>query len=121
MRCDEAATTLTELAEGAAPSSDAAARHIGRCLRCQAQLAQHRRVRRSMTALRARTVEPAPGLLAEILAALDAMGEPDTRPGWRRHLLAYALAGTAAGAATAAGAVVLVARSRRTPRLAPAS
>jgi alkylhydroperoxidase family enzyme len=114
VRCDDASKVLTELAEGGEPSSDKAARHIGRCLRCQAQLAQHRRVRRSMGLMRDRTVEPAPGLLGDILASLEAMGEhPPGSPARRRHLVAYAAALTAATAAGAAGFFVLTSRGRR--------
>jgi ferric-dicitrate binding protein FerR (iron transport regulator) len=120
VRCDDAATTLTELAEGLEPSSDAAARHIARCLRCQAQLAQHRRVRRSMRALRSRTVEPGPGLLGDILASLEAMADHDHAAGSRRRrLVAAAAAGAGAALAAGLGVFVLVGRARRGALTAP--
>ena len=70
--------------------------HVEQCLRCQAELVQHRRVLRAMRSLRHEVLEPAPGLLPDLLAALEeagsamrsapcstATGRP-TSAGWRR-------------------------------------
>lgn len=112
IRCDRATRTVSLLADGVEVPDDATTRHIGRCLRCQAELAQLRRVRRSLASLRERTVEPAPGLLGEILTVLDDAAEAGARRSGR-HVVAYVLAVSAAGAAGAAGAVVLATRRRR--------
>jgi hypothetical protein len=125
VRCDRAADTLGLLVEhdGRAPASrsgdgmdPAALAHIERCLRCQAQLAQHRKLRRNMARLRTERVVTSPDLVDQVLAAVAAAGTPDARGAWARHRAAYVAAATAA---TAAGAVLLASRSRRT-RLAPA-
>jgi hypothetical protein len=99
--------------------SAAAARHVERCLRCQAELAQHRRIRRSMAQLRSTFVEPDPQLLVDIFESLaDAGRVRAERSSQHRQRVAYlAAAATAATAAGAAG-VLLASRSRRT-RLSP--
>ncbi|MFN8034996.1 MAG: hypothetical protein U0V73_03595 [Acidimicrobiia bacterium] len=123
MRCEDLTGVISELAEPGSPpalSSEARA-HVEGCLRCQTEVAKYRRLYRGLRHLRARYIEPAPGVLAETLAALESAGE-------RRALqsvlsgrrLAYA--GAIGGAALAAGAaatVVLFARSRhRADRIA---
>lgn len=115
MRCDQAAPTLVEMVDGA-DGTGAAARHVERCLRCQAELAQHRRIRRSMAQLRSTFVEPDPQLLVDILESLSDAGRARAeRSSQHRQRVAYlAAAATAAGAA----GVLLASRSRRT-RLSP--
>ena len=75
---------------------------------------QHRRILRTMRALRTELLEPGPGLLAEILAGVEAAGERHavrSLLGGRRG--AY-LGGLAAATAAGAGAaIVLASRSRR--------
>ncbi len=116
MRCDDAAGTLADLVDGLAPRDDAAAAHIGRCLRCQAELAQHSRMRRAAVQLRVQLADPGPDLLEEVLAAIGTAGQGRTgRSALHRHRAAYVAAATAA---TAAGAVLLASRTRRT-RLSP--
>jgi hypothetical protein len=119
VRCDDAARTLAELVDGAEVSPDARTAHIERCLRCQAELAQHRRIRRSMAQLRSTFVEPDPQLLVDIFESLaDAGRVRAERSSQHRQRVAYlAAAATAATAAGAAG-VLLASRSRRT-RLSP--
>lgn len=112
IRCDRAVRTLSLMADGVDVPADATTRHISRCLRCQAELAQLRRVRRSLASLRGYTEEPAPGLVGEILAVLDDAADVGARRSGR-HLVAYVLAASAAGAAGAAGAVVIATRRRR--------
>jgi hypothetical protein len=116
VRCDQAAPTLVEMADGADVGTGAAARHVERCLRCQAELAQHRRIRRSLAQLRSQFIEPDPRLLVEILESLaDAGRDRAERSSQHRQRVAYlAAAATAAGAA----GVLLASRSRRT-RLSP--
>ncbi len=117
MRCRRAESTLTLLAEGVEVEPGDATRHIARCLRCQAELAQHRRVRRTMRSLAGRTEEPAPSLLADILSELDGGDRPDVAAagaGRARRILVVAGA-TVLTAAGATGAVVWTTRSRRVP------
>ena len=108
MRCDELSDDLAAAAEGSALLGRNERRHVERCLRCQAELVQYRRLLRTMRAMRTEVLEPAPGVLAEILANLEAAGErhadplDDLRATGRRTSAACAAA-TAAGAA---GAIV---------------
>jgi anti-sigma factor RsiW len=113
MRCDEITPLLPALVDGE-PMDVEADKHIETCLRCQAELARYRRLLRTLSLLRARYVEPTPGLLGDTLAAITDAAES----GVRRTLLSgrrLAYAGAIGGGALAAGATaaVLIARSRR--------
>jgi len=88
-------------------------RHVETCLRCQAELVQYRKLLRNLHQLRTELIEPAPGLLPEILASLGEASE--------RRAMGFLLTGrraayvggiAAATAAGAAGAIVLTARVR---------
>ena len=118
MRCEDVSKALPEIVDGAATADLALRRHVDTCLRCQAELAQYRRVLRSLHQLRTEVLEPAPGLLSDILARVEEAGE---RRALRSLLtgrrVAYAGAIAAAGAAGAVGAVLL-ARHRRVPTAA---
>lgn len=114
MLCDDLVDALAAAADGT-PISDRAARsHVESCLRCQAELVQHRRILRTMRALRTEVLLPGPGLLAEILAGVEEAGERHavrSLLGGRRG--AY-LGGLAAAATAGAGAAIVIAtRSRR--------
>lgn len=115
--CDDVADALPAIVDGAQVADLEVQRHIGACLRCQAELVQYRKVLRVLHELRTEVLEPSPGLVPDLLAALEAAGE-------RRaihHLLngrrvAY-VGGIAAATAGAAGAI-LASRARRRVRLA---
>jgi anti-sigma factor RsiW len=101
-----------------------ASRHVGSCLRCQAELAQYRRLLRTLRQLRDEPVLVPPDLPALVYARLDTWsgrtgaGRPGgvlAGPWTRRVAYAGALAATAAGAA---GAIALVATRSRRVRLA---
>ena len=79
MRCDELADLLPAVADGTAVADRAARRHVERCLRCQAELVQYRKLLRALHTLRTEVLEPAPGLLPEILA-YDRGGRRAPRP-----------------------------------------
>jgi anti-sigma factor RsiW len=115
VRCDEVARILPEAVENGVAVDPSVQRHIETCLRCQAELARYRKMLRGLQLLRTRFLEPAPGLLAQTLAALEEVGEREARRAiLNGRRLAYA--GAIGGAAVAAGAaatVVIVARSRR--------
>ncbi len=124
MRCDDVAPLLAGVVDGSALLDRRAARHVGSCLRCQAELAQYRRLLRTLGQLRYEPVAVPADLPAAVLAHLDA--HPSVA-GWRdaaiaergrrarRVAYAGALAATAAGAA---GAIALVATRSRRVRLA---
>jgi anti-sigma factor RsiW len=86
--------------------------HVAQCLRCQAEMAGYRRLRRSMRSLAQSPVPFDPTLEHEILLALD---RHDGR--LSRRVPGYAAA-TLGGLAAAAGVIALATRQRRGPRLA---
>jgi len=114
VRCEDLDGCLAGAADGSLDLDGAARRHVEQCLRCQAELVQYRKVLRALRSLRTDRLEPAPGLLPEILATIEEAGE-------RRALrslvsgrrVAYLGGLAAATAAGAAGAIVLGSRNRR--------
>jgi hypothetical protein len=84
--------------------------HVNRCLRCQAELAQYRRLRRAARSLEQERWVPPPDLLDAILAGLERAGDRTAARTRRAIALAGGMAATAAGAA--AGAVLLTRRAR---------
>ena len=114
MRCDQVADRLPAAAEGVEELDPAARRHVERCLRCQADAVQYRKVLRAMRALRTEVLVPAPGLVPEILATISEAGERQAVRSLLRGRRAAYLGGLAAATAAAgAGAVVLTIRNRR--------
>jgi anti-sigma factor RsiW len=118
--CASVAAALPGLVDDVEVADLELRRHIETCLRCQAGLAQYRKVVRALHQMRSELREPAPGLLPDILAALEAAGERGAMKflltGRRAAYLGGIAAATAAGAA---GAIVLA--SRRHRRVAVAS
>ena len=118
MQCDAVVDLLPDVADGSVLLDRTARRHVDSCLRCQAELVQYRKVLRMLHELRTEVLEPAPGLVPEVLAAIGAAGE-------RRaihHLLngrrvAY-VGGIAAATAAGAAGAILASRARRRVRLA---
>ncbi len=119
MRCEDLADALAGVAEGGELRDRRSRRHVEGCLRCQAELAQHRKLLKALRTLRTEVLVPAPGLVAEVLASLEEAGE--------RHAVRSLLAGrrvayvggvAVASAAAAAGlglAWVLANRSKGGP------
>jgi 3-methyladenine DNA glycosylase/8-oxoguanine DNA glycosylase len=120
--CEPVAEALPAIVDGLAVADLDLRRHVDVCLRCQAELAQYRKLLRALHQLRTEVLEPAPGLLPDILASLEAAGER----GAMRFLLtgrraAYLGGIAAATAAGAAGAIVLATRVRHRNKLRLAS
>lgn len=114
MRCDRVQSRLAEVASGDVLLLPDEQAHVERCLRCQAELVQHRRVRQTMRALRDNGVEPAPGVLRDVLSALADAGENGAVAAVRRsHRAAYVAGVAAVTAAGAVGAALLASRWRR--------
>ena len=115
MRCEELAEVLPGVADGTTIADRAARRHVDRCLRCQAELVQYRKLLRALHSLRTEVLEPAPGLLPGILASIEAAGERHAlRSMLTGRRVAYAGGIAAATAAGAAGALLYATRTRRT-------
>jgi 3-methyladenine DNA glycosylase/8-oxoguanine DNA glycosylase len=114
MQCEDLTDDLSAAADGLFELRPDARRHVERCLRCQAELVQYRRVLRAMRTMRTEVLEPAPGILAEILANLEEAGERRAiRSLISGHKAAYLGGLAAATAAGAAGAIVFANRARR--------
>jgi hypothetical protein len=113
MRCEELADDLAAAADGSMLLGRNERRHVERCLRCQAEVVQYRKLLRAMHAMRTEVLEPAPGLLSDILANLEAAGERRAiRSILTGHKAAYLGGLAAATAAGAAGAVLYAIRAR---------
>ena len=114
MRCEDLADALSATADGSVLLGRSERRHVEQCLRCQAELVQYRKVLRAMRSMRTDVLEPAPGLLAEVLANLEAAGERRAiRSMIQGHKAAYLGGLAAATAAGAAGAIVFATRVRK--------
>jgi hypothetical protein len=114
MRCDDLTDALSAAAEGSALLGHSERAHVERCLHCQAELVQYRKLLRAMRSMRTEVLEPAPGVLSEILANLEEAGERRAiRSLIAGHRAAYLGGLAAATAAGAAGAIVFASRARR--------
>lgn len=119
VRCDDLTDLLAEVGDRQPFASNviadpAARRHVESCLRCQADLVQYRKLLRALHNLRTEVLEPAPGLLPEILAHLEAAGERHAlRSMLTGRRLAYAGGIAAAATAGAAGAILLASRGKK--------
>jgi hypothetical protein len=114
VRCESLAEVLAEAADGTVRLDRAARRHVDGCLRCQAELVQYRRLLRALHNLRTEVLEPAPGLVSDILAGLGQAGERHAvRSLLSGRRLAYAGGLAAAATAGAAGAILLATRNRK--------
>jgi hypothetical protein len=111
VRCDRLAERLPGVVDGVA-LEPAAAAHLDGCLRCQADVARYRRLRRELAATRHLALQPPPDLLDALDDGLDAARwAPDGSDHRRRAAYLGGLAATAA--AGVGGALVLAVRSRR--------
>jgi hypothetical protein len=119
MRCEQLTDVLSVAAEGSGHLDTPARAHVETCLRCQAEIVQYRKLLRSLRALRLQVLEPAPGLVPEILAYIEEAGE---RRALRELIdgrkVAYFGGLAAATAAGVGGAIVIASRQRRRLRLA---
>jgi anti-sigma factor RsiW len=113
VQCEQVAELLAGAVDGSAVLDVAATQHVSSCLRCQAELAQYRRLLRSLRSLRDSPVFAPADLPALVAARIDAVGRGSPWP--RRVAYAGAVAATAAAGA---GAIALVASRNRRLRLA---
>jgi hypothetical protein len=106
--CEDLSLQLAAVADGSVALPPSEATHVETCLRCQAELAQYRRLLRSLRALRTHTVIPDEDLLVDVLSALRPSASVSRLH--RRNRRAAYLGGIAAATAGAAGALVLASR-----------
>lgn len=116
LTCDAVADELAAAAGGTGVLTPTVRRHVDRCLRCQAEAAQHRKLARALHALGQDPVAPPAGLVDDVLLALDEADHEARVLGHLRHHRAAYLGGLAAGVASVAGVAgaIVLARSRRT-------
>jgi hypothetical protein len=113
-QCERVADDLAAAAGGTGVLGPSVRLHVESCLRCQADLVQYRKLLRALHNLRTEVLEPAPGLLPEILAHLEAAGERHAlRSMLTGRRLAYAGGIAAAATAGAAGAILLASRGKK--------
>jgi len=99
----EELASVDELTVLGGPSRD----HVQQCLRCQAEVAHYRRMRRTLRTLASHPAAVDPGLAHEILFTLD------HEDGRLVHRVPARTAATLGGLAAAAGVIVFAARHRR--------
>ena len=116
MLCEDLAQELPGFIDGSVRLGRHQRRHVDRCLRCQADVAHYRKIVRAMQVLRSEVIEPAPGLLADILLGLEGASVAN-RTAIRTLLsgrrVAYVGGLAAATAAGAVSAIVFTTRTRR--------
>ena len=109
---DQCARFTDELAADDGVLSGNAAAHVAQCLRCQAEIANYKRMRRVMRSLADHDDVEVSDLEHRILVALDgADGTPSAR-------VPAVTAATIGGVAAAAGVIALAIRHRRVVRFA---
>ena len=114
MRCEDLVDDLAGVADSSVVLGAEEQAHVERCLHCQAELVQYRKVLRAMRTMRTEVLEPAPGLLAGVLASLEEAGERRAIRSMLHGRRAAYLGGLAAATAAAgAGAIVYANRARR--------
>ena len=114
MQCEDLAELLSDAADGTTTLDRPARRHVDRCLHCQAELVQYRKLLRALHNLRTEVLEPAPGFLSDILAHIEAAGERRAvRSMINGRRAAYVGGIAAATAAGAAGAILFASRARK--------
>lgn len=115
MPCDEISPILAAVVDGDARLGRSDRRHVEQCLKCQAELAQYRKLLRAMQALRTSRADVPSGALADVLARLEAAGEHSAvRAALTGRKVAY-LGGIAAATAAGAGAAIVFATRGRNP------
>lgn len=112
MNCENVRPVLSEALDGSLASD--AQRHVDVCLRCQAELAHHRRLRRVMLGLSSQVVHPAPSLADAVMARIQLSTNPVLERAERgRRRVAYVAGVVAAVSAGVVGVVVATSRSRK--------
>ena len=118
MRCEELATLLAATGGDTTMLDPRGRTHVEGCLRCQAEVAQYRRLLKALHNLRTEVLTPAPGLVTDVLARIEEAGERTAvRSMLKGRRAAYA-GGIAVAAVGAGAGAALVLATRRGRRLA---
>ena len=111
MRCELVAERLPAAVDEPGALDAEQAEHVAQCLRCQAELAQYRRLRRTMGAM-ATGARPVPDDLTDVLVGLDDALARRARQRSVGKRAAY-LGGLAAATAAGVGGVLVLTTRRR--------
>ena len=110
--CDRLAELMPDLVDDPQLLSGTDAEHVAECLRCQADFARFRRLRRTLASLRDLPVPADPQILDGVLEGLDS--EAERR---ERHRIAgrraVSIVGIAAATAAGVGGALVLATRRR--------
>jgi predicted anti-sigma-YlaC factor YlaD len=112
VRCDLVAELLPAAVDDPDALEPDQAEHLGRCLRCQADLAQHRRLRRTLRSFASERAPVPDDLVTELLVGLDEARDRRARQRVAGRRAAY-LGGLAAATAAGVGGVLVLATRRR--------
>ena len=119
VRCDQLADLLAATGGDTAMFDPRARTHVESCLRCQAEVAQYRKLLKALRTLRTEVLTPAPGLVSDILVSIEEAGERHAlRSVLRGRKVAYAGGIAVASVAAAGGAALVLASRNRRSRLA---
>ncbi len=117
MRCDDVSVLLAGSADEIETLAKPAAQHLASCLRCQAELAQYRKLLRVMKTLRTDLLSPGEDLLTDVLELVRPPATVHSLHGGKRvsgrgaeRRRAYIGGIAAAATAAGAGAIVLATR-----------
>jgi hypothetical protein len=113
MLCETVSIQLAGAADGDVALAPEAGRHVETCLRCQAELAQYRKLLRALNSLKGQRLIVDETLLDEVLEILRPAAPVHKlhRINYRNRKAAYiAGAAAAASAGVAAGALVIASR-----------
>lgn len=87
--------------------------HLEGCLRCQAELAQYRKLLKALQQLRTEVLAPAPGLVTDVLVRLEQRGERKAMKSILEGRKGAYITGLAAATVAAGGAAALVYTRRK--------
>ena len=115
MRCEQVSRLLALSPDGHTVEDALAVRHIEGCLRCQAEVAQYRKLLKALRHLRTEVLSTPPGMVSGVLANLEERAEQRAVKSLLQGRRAAYVGGiaVATAAAGAGAAIVLASRSRR--------
>ena len=113
MQCEELTEVLAQAAEEGHVLDLRARAHVDTCLRCQAELAQYRKLLKALQQLRTEVLAPAPGLVTDVLVRLEERGERKAVKSILEGRKAAYITGIAAATMAAGGAAALVYTRRK--------
>ena len=110
--CDRLAELMPDLLDDPALFTETDADHVAHCLRCQAEMARFRRLRRTLAGLRLQHISTDPGVVEGVLEGLDSAAERRERHRTTGRRAA-SIVGLAAATAAGVGGVLVLATRRR--------